>query len=149
LIDCIVPGGTLLLFADDERTLKLQHRLPAPDAKIVTFGFSEEADVRGEHFTLLHEVNGQLLGMRGGIAVGDGRVLPVDLVGAIGAHAFLPLIAAVAVGKSLGIDDLLLVEGARAYSPPPGRMRLISGIKHSLIIDDTYNASPAAAAAAL
>src|SRR3990167_10942399 len=55
IIDCIVPGGVLALFADDPRTLGLQHRLPAPDARIITFGFSEGAEVRGEHISLLTE----------------------------------------------------------------------------------------------
>jgi len=30
------------------------------------------------------------------------------------------------------------------HTPPPGRMRLLSGIKETTIIDDTYNASPVA-----
>ncbi len=38
-----------------------------------------------------------------------------------------------------------MVEAGQAlknYDIPPGRMRLLSGIKDSLIIDDTYNSSP-------
>lgn len=155
LIDCIKPGGTLLLFADDERTLKLEHRLPAPDAKVMTFGFGGRAEVRGTHFEVLRERDltgrvegGVAVGMRGGIQVGC-RELPVELKGAVGAHAFLPLIAAAAVGQALGLEHEDIAEGLGGYKPPPGRMRLLPGIKHTLVVDDTYNASPAAAAAAL
>jgi len=41
------------------------------------------------------------------------------------------------------------VAGLEAYEQPPGRVRLLPGIKGTLIIDDTYNASPAATEAAL
>ena len=35
------------------------------------------------------------------------------------------------------------------WAPPPGRVRLLRGIKGSTIIDDTYNSSPSSALAAL
>ncbi len=35
------------------------------------------------------------------------------------------------------------------YVPPPGRMRLFDGVKDSVILDDTYNASPVAVERAL
>jgi UDP-N-acetylmuramoyl-tripeptide--D-alanyl-D-alanine ligase len=38
---------------------------------------------------------------------------------------------------------------AQNYEPPPGRMHLLVGHHGSLIIDDTYNSSPAATEAAL
>lgn len=47
---------------------------------------------------------------------------------------------------------MTLAEAATAFSevaPPPGRMRIIPGIKGTTIIDDTYNSSPTAVAAAL
>jgi UDP-N-acetylmuramyl pentapeptide synthase len=46
LMDAVRPGGSMLLYADDERTLaSCEKRLPAPDAKFVLFGFSDETDV--------------------------------------------------------------------------------------------------------
>lgn len=152
LIDAIKPGGSLLLFADDPRTLNLQHRLPAPDAKLLTFGFSPEADVRGEGVALLRESGpgspGWPIGMTANI-VSEGVSVPIEILGAAGPHAFLPALAAAAVGAALGKDLRDLAAGLESYDPPPGRMRLIRGIKNTLIIDDTYNASPAATEAAL
>ncbi len=150
LIDAIKPGGTLALFADDPRTLGLQHRLPAPDAKIITFGFAEGTDVRGEHITLLKEKGGEgwPIGMTATITCG-GVSLPLEVAGAVGPHAFLPALAAAAVGRALDKELGDIVGALESYDPPPGRMRLLPGIKGALIIDDTYNASPAATIAAL
>ena len=42
-----------------------------------------------------------------------------------------------------------IAEQLRRVTPPPGRLRLIEGIRNSTIIDDTYNASVASTKAAL
>ena len=73
----------------------------------------------------------------------------VEVAGAIGPHAFLPALAAAAVGRALDKHLSDIVGALESYDPPPGRMRLVPGIKRTLIIDDTYNASPAATIAAL
>ena len=150
LIDAIKPGGVLALFADDPRTLGLQHRLPAPDARIITFGFEEGADVRGEHVALLREEGSETwpIGMTATITA-DGVSVPLEVAGAVGPHAFLPALAAAAVGRALDKHLSDIVGALESYDPPPGRMRLVPGIKHTLIVDDTYNASPAATVAAL
>ncbi len=150
LIDAIKPGGVLALFADDPRTLGLQYRLPAPDARIITFGFSEGAEVRGEHVALLTEEGKDELpvGMTATITA-DGVSVPLEVAGAVGVHAFVPALAAAAVGCALHHPLGDIVGALESYDPPPGRMRLIRGIKNTLIIDDSYNSSPAATAAAL
>ena len=150
IIDAIVPGGVLALFADDPRTLGLQHRLPAPDARIITFGFAEGADVRGEHVKLLQEKgkDNWPIGMSATITA-EGVSVPIEIAGAAGAHTFLPALAAAAVGAALHKPLGDIAGALESYDPPPGRMRLIRGVKDTLIIDDTYNASPAATVAAL
>lgn len=150
LIDTIRPGGTLILFADDPRTLALQHRLPAPDARILTFGFSQSAEVRGEKVALVREEskNDWPIGMSATIVSGE-ESIPVEIGGAAGSHAFLPALAAAAVANALHKPIGELVHAIESYNPPAGRMRLIPGIKDTLLIDDTYNASPAATVAAL
>ena len=150
LLDAIKPGGTLILFADDERTAKLAHRLPAPDACIITFGFSKGADVRGEHIKLLKEGGKESwpIGMQAQIT-SEGVSVPLQVVGPVGPHAFLPALAAAAVGAALHRPLADIAGALGRYDPPPGRMRLVRGVKGTLIIDDTYNASPAATEAAL
>src|SRR3990167_9488650 len=150
LIDAIKRGGVLALFADDPRTLGLQHRLPAPDARIITFGFAEGADVRGEHVKLLQEKgkDNRPIGMSATITA-EGVSVPIEIAGAAGAHTFLPALAAAAVGAALHKPLGDIAGALESYDPPPGRMRLIRGIKNTLIIDDSYNSSPAATMAAL
>ncbi len=150
LLDAVKPRGTIVLFADDPRTLNLQHRLPARDARIITFGFSKGSDVHGEHFEILYETERLNLpvGIRADISTKWGA-LPIKIIGAIGAHAFFPVLAAAAVGMTLNKPLGDIVGALESYDPPPGRMRLLRGVKETLIIDDSYNSSPAATMAAL
>lgn len=155
LIDCLAllpkgRQGALLLFADDPRVLALQHRLPAPDARVLTFGFSAAADVRGEEVSLVREEGRQNWPIGISAKIGsDAAMVPVRILGAAGAHAFLPALAAAAVGTALGRSLGEIAGALESYAPPAGRMRLLRGIKETLLIDDTYNASPAAVEAAL
>lgn len=150
LMDAVRPGGTIILYADDERTRKLEQRLPAPDAKFVFFGFHDEVDVWVNKFEVVKESGGHNwpVGMRANITV-EGEAVPVQIMGSLGTHAFLPAAAAAAAGHVLGISLPEIVAGIESYDPPPGRVRLLPGIKGTLIIDDTYNSSPAATVAAL
>lgn len=150
LIDAVRPGGSILLYADDEHTRKLEQRLPASDARIVLFGFHDETDVWVHNFEVLREEGGHSwpIGMRATITVED-ESAPVQIIGSLGTHAFLPAVAAAAAGHVLGVSLPEIVAGLEAYEPPPGRVRLLPGIKSTLVIDDTYNSSPAATEAAL
>ncbi len=59
------------------------------------------------------------------------------------------VLAAAATAHLLGVRRDVIAKGLPQLEPPPGRMRLLQGIKDSTLIDDTYNASPLAAKAAL
>jgi UDP-N-acetylmuramoyl-tripeptide--D-alanyl-D-alanine ligase len=59
------------------------------------------------------------------------------------------LAAAVAVGLEFGIEETPIKRGVQAVQSFPGRMRVLQGKKECMLIDDTYNASPFAAKAAL
>lgn len=63
-------------------------------------------------------------------------------INALGQPHYLAVTAAVAVGEALGIETDLIIKGLQGYKASPGRLNIIAGIKHSTIIDDTYNASP-------
>ena len=78
-----------------------------------------------------------------------GSGMQVSVLGTIGSHCLLPLLAAAAVGEALHKNFADVVDALRHYDTPHGRMHLVRGIKDTLIIDDTYNSSPAAVTAAL
>lgn len=69
--------------------------------------------------------------------------------GSLGVQHAYNYAAAVAVATQFDIAIPDAVAALSEHQPPPGRMRLIDGIKHTLIIDDTYNSSPTAAERAL
>lgn len=57
--------------------------------------------------------------------------------------------AAAIVAHELNVKDEDIQSSLSEFKPVPGRMQILEGIKGSLIIDDTYNASPDACIAAL
>lgn len=78
-----------------------------------------------------------------------GSVVPVLIKDALGEHWAYPALAAACVADVLGVNMVAAAEGLSELKIEPGRMRVLPGIKHTTIIDDTYNASPASCAAAL
>lgn len=62
----------------------------------------------------------------------------------------LPALAAgVLLAENFELTHSEIIEGLESITATPGRMQLLKGEKGSLIIDDTYNASPEAVIAAL
>ncbi|MBA3757533.1 UDP-N-acetylmuramoyl-tripeptide--D-alanyl-D-alanine ligase [Candidatus Saccharibacteria bacterium] len=57
--------------------------------------------------------------------------------------------AAAAVGENLGLSSELIERGITTIKPVAGRMQHFQGVNGTLIIDDTYNASPEAMRGAL
>ncbi len=148
LIGALKPGGTLILF-DDEKTKTLASRAPQ-GANVVLFGFSPQSNVYADHIELVREQGNSSwpVGVAAHLHMG-GTSAPLSVIGTVGEHSLLPAIAAAAVGHALQKDIANVLEALKNYTPPVGRMHLVRGIKESLIIDDTYNSSPAAAMAAL
>lgn len=148
LVDALVPDGTLILYADDERAATFAKR--AGDKKIITFGLSPQADVRAENFKILF-IEGQSsmpVGMSAELAF-DGMRAPIEVLGTVGQHTLLPALAAAAVGKAFDKNIADIAQALAGYKPPAGRMHLVAGVKDTVVIDDTYNSSPAAVVAAL
>lgn len=149
LLTALKSDGTFIANADDAKVLALREHVPG---RSVTYGFTLGSDIMGEKLELLTESgeNGHPLGLAARVKYEDtGESVDVRLLGTIGSHGFMPMLAAIAVGKVLDIPLASMAESLAAHVAPPGRMRLIPGIKGTLIIDDTYNASPAATSAAL
>lgn len=59
------------------------------------------------------------------------------------------MVAAVLMADTFELTKEEILKGLESIKPQPGRMQLLKGEKGSLIIDDTYNASPEAVTAAL
>lgn len=67
----------------------------------------------------------------------------------VGEHSLRPVMGAVAASMLLGLQPAEVSANLASIQPVPGRMNLLRGIDNTMIIDDTYNSSPAAASAAI
>lgn len=140
--------GVAILNADDggvyDKTEKVQ-------ARVISYGLNEDADVgafaieRPLRFTEGSEEYG---GIRCTIKCGKESVR-ASFPRIFRMEHLLSILAAVAVASEYHIPLSAVVDTLQYYQPPPGRSRLLEGIKHTLIIDDSYNSSPKAAQAAL
>jgi len=73
----------------------------------------------------------------------------VKIMSSVGVQNTYTFSAAAAVAAQFDISLYEVALSLQKHLVPPGRMRLLSGIKNTLIIDDTYNSSPTAAESAL
>jgi UDP-N-acetylmuramoyl-tripeptide--D-alanyl-D-alanine ligase len=140
----LAPGSPLIISADDEYARALAEPL---SVKVTTYGTSADADVRIMADAPFMEKD-KVAGMQGTIIIG-GEPHDVPVNGALGRPQLLAPAAAIAVGRILGMTVKEVLDGVKAYQPPAGRGRLIAGKNGSLILDDSYNASPSAVQEAL
>jgi len=140
----LAPQAPLIVNAEDEYALAYAKRLPVT---LYTFGFREHANIFIQHPKPFTEKK-KIAGMEATITVDD-KNYPVRINGAIGNQPLLAVGAALAAALSLGIEATDALQGLTSYLPPPGRSRLLAGKEGSVIIDDSYNASPAATEEAL
>jgi UDP-N-acetylmuramoyl-tripeptide--D-alanyl-D-alanine ligase len=116
-------------------------------AEIIGYGFNEHTNLTISDFHIIADDEGSV-GINFKIHH-RGTVVPFFLPNALGKPMAYVAAAAAGVGLRFHIDLASASEALRSYNPPPGRLRLLDGIKHTRIIDDTYNAAPDSTFAAL
>ncbi len=125
---------------DDRNIARLLEDFPHT---VIRYGLDPGNDVRAEGDSILYR-NEKVAGMS--VAI-EGNTISVE--GAVGFQHIYPVLAAYAVGRHLGMDQQSITDALKKHRTPPGRMCLIDGIKHTQLIDDTYNSSPVAVEEAL
>ncbi len=144
LADYLRPGGTLILNGDEARMRMLQNSFRGTS---ITYGFDEQNTYAAFNEEIVYE-NDVPVGMSCKVTR-KGSSLELAVHGALGRPRIYAAVAALAVAETIGADTEQAVLGLSTWAPPPGRVRILKGIKGSIIIDDTYNSSPAAVLAAL
>jgi len=148
LIHALRKNGILILNHDDEKVFSLHQKF---NYKTISFGMHKNSTYHALYPTYLYA-------NRNGIKVPDGinfkleydgNTFPVMLPNILGMHNIGQALVAIACGCELGCDLLESIKAVSEYKTPPGRLTLIEGINNSIIIDDTYNASPIAMSAAI
>jgi UDP-N-acetylmuramoyl-tripeptide--D-alanyl-D-alanine ligase len=138
------PGAPLIVPADDPFAVEMAKRVPV---RCTTYGEHKNADVRLTEIEFYAEA-GKVVGMRAHLSTeaGAGEIV---VKGSVGRTQLLPAAAAVATALALGATLPEALAALEAYEPPPGRGRIFAGKSDTTLIDDTYNASPAAVEEAL
>lgn len=144
LVEALREDGLLVLNADDPAVHEFAKH---SKSRLITYGIKEKAALMGTHIKTIYD-DGRPVGMSFK-AEYDENVIPVKLSGVVGDHYVGSMLAALAVGVGLGMNIVDLANGLAGYEAPRGRSRLIRGLKETTIIDDTYNAAPAAVEAGL
>lgn len=133
LLEKINPSGTAVLNADDPYGRRLAQ---TTDRKVIFFGESPDATIRAESI----RVEGQ--------SVSFSLLLPSETVfvdlPVPGRFMVSNALAAAAAGTLTGLTGSEIKAGLESFQPVEGRMYIRTTGKGIRIIDDTYNANPAA-----
>lgn len=146
LIEQLPTGGLAVLNYDDQTVLDMKVKT---GAKIMTFGFAKEADIRVSDIAYYVGDNKEDIG---GLSFKLGHVgsfVPVRVNGLAGMHQIYGLMVGAAVGLHFNMNLIEIAGAFEHIELPYHRMNLLWGVKNSIVIDDSYNASPLSTHAAL
>lgn len=139
LVEALKPDGVLVYNHDDEQVRKV-----ASEVLQQTIGYSR-------YSTSPFTASGDIVRYEGDIPVGvdftlahGEEAVAMTIRGSLGVQDVYNYAAAAAVGSFLGVTLGEAAENLKDFLPPPGRMRLIPGLKNTVIIDASYNSSPVA-----
>lgn len=132
-------GCPLIISADDEHAVEMAKRL---NAHVVSVGYAKGADVRIDPPSFTSG------GMEARVH-NCGATHTIRTEGALGRTQLYAPAMALALSTTLHLSSEEALKGLATYMPPPGRARVLNGVRGSILIDDSYNASPAAVEEAL
>ncbi len=162
LIDTLKKDGFLILNRDDEDVFNMKNKTKS---RIFSYGFHEESDILAtnenifyvhksfDNKSIVNDIDNILedtipKGTSFYINIG-GASFPVIIEGVFGKNHIYASLAALSVAHALNLNILTAIGALKNYDVPKGRMSLLLGENNTLIIDDTYNASPFAVESAL
>jgi UDP-N-acetylmuramoyl-tripeptide--D-alanyl-D-alanine ligase len=135
----LAPGGTAILNADDPRVVAMRSLTDGP---VLTFGLAAHADVR------VLELSLDRLGRPSFTLRTAGASAPVALP-LVGAHQSLNASAAAAAGLAAGVPLDVVAAALATVSLSKWRMELRDLAGGATLLNDSYNANPDSARAAL
>ncbi|MAF59603.1 MAG: UDP-N-acetylmuramoyl-tripeptide--D-alanyl-D-alanine ligase [Candidatus Pacebacteria bacterium] len=144
LVYALKSGGTLILNADDINTAKFEEET---QNSTITYSMMENGAINASRDEVRYK-RGIPVGLTYRVDYG-GSSAPVKIEGSVGRQQIYSTLGAVAVGVALNMDLVSIGKSLELHATPPGRMRILKGIKKTLIIDDSYNSSPVALTEAL
>jgi len=137
LVKMLDKEGIAILNYDDERVRKMAEGI---DAKIMTYGLDDKADIRATNYDLKIKNNGNISELNFKLDF-KGSSVPAKLINVLGYQHLYSALAAAAVGIVFNVNLVEISEALQQIKLMPGRMRMLKGIKNSLVVDDSYNAA--------
>lgn len=146
LAESLDKNGLAILNFDSEPVREMAEVVKA---KTISYGIKAEADLRAQDIAF-NFVRGhyELSGVHFKVSY-QGAIVPVFMKNVMSEPAVYAALSALAVGLGEGLNLVDLAAALSDFVPPHGRMNPLPGIKHSFLIDDTYNSSPEAALSAI
>ncbi|MFA6393759.1 MAG: Mur ligase family protein [Patescibacteria group bacterium] len=146
LVKELKKSGWAVLNYDDERIRDI-----AKDLKINYISYSlghdgQKADLEASEAGIIKMDSGWGVSFKMRY---KGAVVPVTLPGVVSLSSVYASLAGAAVGIIYGMNLIEISGALKNFKNPKGRLNLIPGVKGTLIIDDSYNASPQACLNAL
>jgi UDP-N-acetylmuramoyl-tripeptide--D-alanyl-D-alanine ligase len=141
LVDCLPDEGTAVLNADDAFFAAWRRR--AGKRPVTSFGMTPAADVHLAAAPTFDDSSSRFV-----IAMPGGRTLEVCLP-LLGRANIVNALAAAAAAAAAGASDADIRRGLGEARSVAGRMNRRLARRGATLIDDSYNANPAAARAAL
>lgn len=146
LVESLDNKGFAILNYDSEPVREMSS---ISKARVCSYGLTQEVDLKAQdiiyNFT---RDKYDLAGINFKLNY-KGSIVPVIMKNGMSEPFIYAALAAVAVGIYFKYNLVEIATALSDFSLPQGRMNLIPGIKHSFIIDDTYNSSPEAAVSAI
>ena len=139
-------NGLAILNYDDQTVLDMKEKTKA---KVVTFGFSNSANVWVSDTSYFVMDDGRNIGGLSFKINQDSTFIPARVNNLVGTQQLYGVLAAVVAGLHFGMNLVDICGMLENVELPEHRMNLVPGVKDTMIIDDTYNASPLAMRAAL
>lgn len=136
--------GTAIINYDDAHVRSVINKTKK---QIVSYGTHEKADFIATDIDIcFHQCHTTGLSFKLNY---KGKTIPVRLDHVIAQHFVYAALVGLAVADTIGINIIDAIGEIANFQSSPGRMRLLDGYKSTVVIDDTYNASPQSMKAAI
>jgi len=138
LVSFLPQDGTAILNYDNFLSLEAKEKTKA---KVITYGFNNDADVKISEYSLIMDKDLCKIGMTLRLEY-QGSYVPLKLIGIFGQPQAYAIAAGAAVGLALGLHLVAISQSLENYKLLKARTTFLQGIKNTWIFEDTYNSNP-------
>lgn len=153
LVENLKDGGTFIYNLDDEDCVNIAKEFQNKNINFKSFSLKNpEANILAKNININYEYINKYIDKVNGVSAEiilkedevKNKDLKINLNGVIGEAVFYTLLPAILVADILNINIEKAIEDIENIKRTAGRMRILSGVYNTSIIDDTYNSSPKA-----